>query len=563
MTLYVIDATRPLPPTTKDYEHALVLNDYDTVVLVAGSEIRAAGYGAFGISGGTHANLVIAGEVHSVQSTAAALQGSIEIRAGGGVYGSEYGVYLGYDYENGRTNIVNNGGEIVGTEAGIYLDGTRNTIVNTGKIDGYYGIYSGGYYDPGEQLLVFNTGDIRGSEHAIVGAFYGPNLVTNKGTIEGNVLLGHGADLYDGRDGRLTGELYLSGGDDVVFGGDGSEAIVTWAGTKFIDGGAGIDTVRCASGAKATIDLNEISKQLVTVSGWATIRNVENLIGSSAGDNFKGNDVANVFTTGNGHDTLEGNGGDDILSGGAHNDLLAGGAGSDIAVYSGRFSDYTFGEDANHALTITDNRANGDGADSLTGIEFALFNDRIVTLSAPRPPATPTQPNPTGPFVPEKPALPTPSVSVIATAQAAQIAAASLDLTGSKRADRLNGGAGDDRLNGGLGKDVLTGNAGEDTFIFSARLGAKNADRVRDFSHQDDQFQLSHKIFGEIDRGILKNSAFIIGRKALAEDDRIVFDEKTGALSYDADGSGTEHAAIKFAQVKAGTILKASDFFIV
>jgi Ca2+-binding RTX toxin-like protein len=154
-------------------------------------------------------------------------------------------------------------------------------------------------------------------------------------------------------------------------------------------------------------------------------------------------------------------------------------------------------------------------------------------------------------------------IIVIHLAETPVAAAASLTLKGGNRADRLVGGDGDDRLNGGLGKDSLTGKAGDDTFIFGAKLGVKNVDHVRDFSHADDQFQLAAKIFSEIDRGVLNRSAFVIGSKALAADDRIIYNAKTGALFYDADGSGIEHAAIKFAQVKAGALLKAGDFFVV
>jgi hypothetical protein len=95
------------------------------------------------------------------------------------------------------------------------------------------------------------------------------------------------------------------------------------------------------------------------------------------------------------------------------------------------------------------------------------------------------------------------------------------------------GGSGDDRLNGGLGKDLLTGNAGKDTFIFRRKLSIKNVDIVRDFSHADDQFQLSSKISSKIERGTLKKSAFVVGIKALAADDRSLFNAKTGAVSYD------------------------------
>ena len=353
--------------------------------------------------------------------------------------------------------------------------------------------------------------------------------------------------------------MIFSSGNDIAYGGDGDETFDMGANTNFVDGGSGVDTLR----VRGAVDLRITERQQLNPNTWNTILNVENLEGSNNHDAFRGNDVANVFTGSFGHDTLEGNGGDDILVGGAHNDLLSGGTGSDIAVYSGRYSDYTFGEDANHSLTIADNRANGDGADTLTGIEFAIFSDRIVTLSSPRPPATPTGPNPTGPFVPaDHPKLPLSQSQVEAALSTAQVPS-SLTLTGGRRADVLKGGDGDDRLNGGLGRDVLTGNAGDDTFIFSAKLGAKNADTIRDFVAADDQFQLAHKIFSGLDRGVLNTGAFVMGSKALAADDRIVFNAKTGALFYDADGSGTEHAAIRFAQVKAGTVLKAGDFFIV
>jgi len=62
---------------------------------------------------------------------------------------------------------------------------------------------------------------------------------------------------------------------------------------------------------------------------------------------------------------------------------------------------------------------------------------------------------------------------------------------------------------------------------------------------------------------MLSKDAFWVGSKAHDKSDRIIFNEKTGALSYDADGSGTKYAAVKFAQLKAKTLLQADDFFVV
>jgi serralysin len=69
-------------------------------------------------------------------------------------------------------------------------------------------------------------------------------------------------------------------------------------------------------------------------------------------------------------------------------------------------------------------------------------------------------------------------------------------------------------------------------------------------------------VFATLPKGFLDKDAFRIGAKAVDADDRIVFNAKTGAVSYDADGSGTDFAAVKFAQVKARTSLNADDFVV-
>ncbi len=133
---------------------------------------------------------------------------------------------------------------------------------------------------------------------------------------------------------------------------------------------------------------------------------------------------------------------------------------------------------------------------------------------------------------------------------------------GNLGADRLFGGDGDDTLSGGLGKDRLSGDAGSDKFQFDAKLGAANADRVKDFDPSADVIQLAAKVFG-LPKGDLAADAFVIGPAAADAGDRIVYDDATGRLSFDADGSGSGSGLQLFAILTPGLALSADDFRIV
>jgi serralysin len=54
----------------------------------------------------------------------------------------------------------------------------------------------------------------------------------------------------------------------------------------------------------------------------------------------------------------------------------------------------------------------------------------------------------------------------------------------------------------------------------------------------------------------------MVGAAATGDDHRIVYDQATGALYFDADGNGAG-AAVQFAQLGAGTVLAASDFVVI
>jgi Ca2+-binding RTX toxin-like protein len=130
--------------------------------------------------------------------------------------------------------------------------------------------------------------------------------------------------------------------------------------------------------------------------------------------------------------------------------------------------------------------------------------------------------------------------------------------------DTISGGSGHDTLAGGLSNDRLTGGSGNDLFVFDTKLSSSsNLDTITDFKRVDDSFQLENAIFKKLTKvGTLNKSFFAVSSKAKDKNDYIVYDKATGALSYDADGSG-KGAAVKFAQVTKGTVLGYNDFLII
>jgi myo-inositol-hexaphosphate 3-phosphohydrolase len=137
-------------------------------------------------------------------------------------------------------------------------------------------------------------------------------------------------------------------------------------------------------------------------------------------------------------------------------------------------------------------------------------------------------------------------------------------LKGTTGADVINGLGGDDVLWGGKGNDKLSGGAGKDAFVFDTTLSASsNVDTISDFSVPGDTIRLENAIFTKVgSAGKLASSAFYKGSAAHDSSDRIIYNSSTGALSYDADGNGSQ-AAVKFAQLAKGLALTYSDFLVI
>jgi hypothetical protein len=135
------------------------------------------------------------------------------------------------------------------------------------------------------------------------------------------------------------------------------------------------------------------------------------------------------------------------------------------------------------------------------------------------------------------------------------------NLRGTSGSDLINGKGGDDTIWAKNGSDILSGGSGEDIFVFDTRPGSTNVDTILDFNREDDTIRLNDSVFTALEEGTLSTSNFVIGDVAKDSDDYIIYNDKTGALSYDADGEGGS-AAVQFGAIDNLAKLAASHFIV-
>jgi Ca2+-binding RTX toxin-like protein len=178
---------------------------------------------------------------------------------------------------------------------------------------------------------------------------------SGRDTIDG----GSGRDLADYRDAIVKVEVKLNGSSQAwvkvggsvedsirniegVYGGSKGDKLTGDSNINSFMGGGGKDTIDGGSkgdmslyfdkAAKVEVTLNGSSQVSVKVGGKVEdkIKNIEHVIGGTAGDKLTGDSKGNILAGDDGKDKLYGRSGKDTLDGGNGLDTLEGGSGSDI-----------------------------------------------------------------------------------------------------------------------------------------------------------------------------------------------------------------------------------------
>lgn len=345
----------------------------------------------------------------------------------------------------------------------------------------------------------------------------GDTRIQNLNFRDDTVLLGEpvlgtdGADTLIGTDDAdnfdaLAGNDVVRGrdGDDVIQGGAGRDRLFGGDDDDLLFGGKGNDDVRGEDG-------NDV---LFGDGGDDDLRGDDGddvLDGGAGRDRVFGGDGDDVLRGGDGDDYLAGERGNDILFGDAGDDRLIGGSGIDTADYSESSGSVRVSLDVNGRQNT--GSAGRDQFDSIENLIGGDFDDR---------------------------------------------------LTGSSVANEIVGGAGDDDIFGLRGNDILTGGDGDDTFHFTTPISAtQNVDVITDFTIGEDLIALLRQSFQNVGAsGTLNADSFTIGATAADASDRVIYDQATGDLFFDRDGTG-QISQVKFAHLSAGLALSNADFIVI
>ena len=309
---------------------------------------------------------------------------------------------------------------------------------------------------------------------------------------------------------------------DTITGGAGNDSLVGDSGANVLIGKQGNDTYTVDNAGDVVSETSGNGSDTVLASVSYVLAAASDIEVLEARGASQLSLVGNAFAN-----TLIGNGRGSLLSGGAGNDAYTLNAGYDkVAEAQGGGFD-TIASSGDYILDVASEievlRATGMAGISLTGNAFT--NMIVGNVAANR-------------------------------------------LAGGLGNDTIFGDAGNDRIYGGTGKDALSGGAGRDVFVFDTKANKKtNLDKVTDYVVKDDTIWIENKYF-KVGKGTaskplkLANKMLWVGSAAHDADDRVIYNKKTGVLSYDADGTG-HTKQVEIAVLKKNLKMVHSEFFVI
>jgi len=385
-----------------------------------------------------------------------------------------------------------------------------------------------------------------------------------------------GTDDSESLTGTNLGDQIIGlGGNDVLSGLAGSDTLLGGAGNDALEGGAGNDLLDGGSGSNTAVFSGASTDYLITPDGQEAFTVADQVADRDGSDHLTNVRFAH----------FEGDG---------RTVALINSAVKDLALSKTQVAENTLADTIIASLSATDDDGDAiqyslvatDGPFALDGnnlilkgaLDFETKAQYALTVKADdgyggsvtqaftisvTDVVEPGDPNP-----PDNPDLP---MVLWGTARADLLQGGDANdiLYGQGGNDRLYGAAGNDKLYGRAGKDTLKGDAGQDVFVFDTRLSTSskvnkaNLDKIVDFTVKDDMIHLSKSVFKKMaKKGVIKSSEFYQGLKAHDESDHIIYNRKTGALYYDADGTGSI-AQVQIASLSKNLKMTYKDFFVV
>jgi Ca2+-binding RTX toxin-like protein len=406
-----------------------------------------------------------------------------------------------------------------------YVTNATSSSITINDYMGQSGTYNGSFSYSGNNLAGGTVTGYQSVDNYSLSATV-TGVSVNALTLKSYLDTGNALGLYQ----------YALSGADQITGSSGSDTLLGFNGNDTINGGNGADNLYGGLGNDTYVVDN--TSDVVTENVGAGTDTVNSTITYTLTANVEKLTLTGAVAlkgTGNGlNNTLIGNAAANTLNGLAGADKMTGGLGNDT-YYVDNIGD-----------VVTETSALLTEIDTVySAVSYALganLENLILTGTAA---------NGTG--------------NALANSLTGDAAANRLD--GGAGADNLSGSAGNDALIGDTGNDWLTGGLGSDIFVFNTALNATtNKDTITDFNHTNDTIHLYKTVMSALgSAGTLSANNFKLSTQALDSSDRITYNVNSGALSYDADGSGTT-ASIQIALIGVTTHpsnIDYTDFVIV